>query len=57
MKLQRVQNTAAKLVLKRSKYDSTSQAMKQLHWLPIECHIVMACFHLLHSEYVGAIQK
>lgn len=38
-KLQRIQNMAAKLVLKRSKFDSTTECLKELHWLPIEFRI------------------
>ena len=38
-RLQRVQNIAAKLVLGRSKYSSTSEAMKSLHWLPVSYRI------------------
>ena len=33
--LQRVQNWAAKVVLCRSKYDSSLEALQYLHWLPI----------------------
>jgi hypothetical protein len=33
--LQRIQNWAAKVVLRWSKLDSSSQALKYLHWLPI----------------------
>ena len=35
-KLQRVQNMAAKLVLKAKKYDSNTACLKELHWLPIK---------------------
>ena len=34
-KLQRVQNRAAKLVLNRSRYESSKKARFDLHWLPI----------------------
>ena len=33
--LQRVQNACAKMVLRMRKFDSSTQALKQLHWLPI----------------------
>ena len=39
-KLQHVQNVAAKLVLNKSKYDSATQALKELHWLPIKFRII-----------------
>lgn len=35
-KLQRVQNTAARIVMRASKHHSISHIMKQLHWLPIK---------------------
>ena len=34
-KYQRIQNMCAKLVLGKSKYDSSSESLKALHWLPI----------------------
>ena len=33
-KMQCVQNAAAKVVLKKLKYDSASRARFELHWLP-----------------------
>ena len=36
-KLQRVQNTAARLVCNVSKYDHISPILKSLHWLPVVC--------------------
>ena len=38
-KLQRVQNAAAKVVLKRRKFDHVTPLLKQLHWLPVEFRI------------------
>ena len=35
-KLQRVQNMAAKIVLNKGQYDSSTRCLKELHWLPIE---------------------
>ena len=34
--LQRVQNIVAKIVLNRSKYDSSTKCLEQLQWLPIQ---------------------
>ena len=34
--LQRVQNNAAKLVLRKSKYDHVTPLLQELHWLPIK---------------------
>ena len=38
-KLQRIQNMAAKVVTKTGRYDSSTVALKQLHWLPIHLRI------------------
>ena len=35
-RLQRVQNNAAKLVLRKSKYDPVTPLLQELHWLPIK---------------------
>ena len=34
-KLQRIQNMAAKVVLCKSKYESSHESLQELHWLPI----------------------
>ena len=34
-KLQRIQNIAARLLLKKGNYDSASNCLRELHWLPI----------------------
>ena len=43
-KVQRIQNMAATLVTKARKYDSSTEALKSLHWLPIhlrkECKVL-----------------
>ena len=36
---QRIQNMRAKLILSRSKYDSSSDALKELHWLPVQARV------------------
>ena len=36
---QQIQNMCAKLVLKRSKYESSQKALRDLHWLPIQARI------------------
>lgn len=58
-KLQRVQNWAAKVVLCHSKYDSSSDALKQLHWLPVSQRIdfkvlclVFKCLHRAAPSYL-----
>lgn len=56
--LQRVQNIAAKLVLKRGRY-SSSKALMDLHWLPVKARIkykiltiVYKCFHGFGPSYL-----
>ena len=39
-KLQTIQNMAAKLILKRGKRESASEALRDLHWLPIRQRIL-----------------
>jgi len=47
-KLQRVQNTLARVVKERSKYDHITPLLSKLHWLPIEARIrhKIAVLHL-----------
>ena len=52
-KLQTVQNSAAKLILRRGKYDSASQAMKELHWLPVEQRIKHKILSYVHKCLAG----
>ena len=35
-KLQTVQNLASKVVSNKGNFDSVSQAMKELHWIPVK---------------------
>ena len=53
-KLQRIQNSAARLVLRRDKRSSAKSLLKTLHWLPvrarIEYKIATLCFKCLYSE-------
>ena len=52
-RLQIVQNYAAKLVLNRNRYESTTQCLVDLHWLPIKARIdykiILIVFKCLHS--------
>ena len=48
-KYQRIQNLAAKLVLKKSKYDSQIDAFRSLHWLPIKERIIFKLMVLVHN--------
>jgi len=38
-KLQYVQNTLARVVLRRGKYDHITPALAELHWLPFKQHV------------------
>lgn len=47
-KIQRIQNSAARIVLRRRSYDSISMILNELHWLPVKKRIV---FKLLIIAY------
>jgi hypothetical protein len=48
-KLQRVQNMAARIVMRRNKRDSISTMLKQLHWLPVQQRIMFKVLCLVHK--------
>ena len=61
-KYQRVQNMCAKLVLSRSRYSSSTQALKDLHWLPIRlriqfkiCCLVYKCLFDKSPQYLKGL--
>ena len=60
-KLQRVQNTAARLVYKLRKYDHISPALRTLHWLPvryrIQFKVLLTVFKGLHGFAPGYIAR
>ena len=53
-KVQKVQNVAAKLILNKKKFDSSTECMKELHWLPIrarmEFKVLMLVYKCLHNK-------
>jgi hypothetical protein len=51
--LQNIQNWAAKLILRRSKYDSNTEALKYLHWLPVRKRIDYKLLTLVHKILYG----
>ena len=51
--LQRVQNFAAKVVLNRDRYSSSTDALKELHWLPIRGRIIFKIVCLIHKCLFG----
>ena len=61
-KLQRVQNTAARIVTRSSKYDHITPVLKKLHWLPVKSRItfkilvlVWKCLHHQCPEYLSKL--
>ena len=48
-KYQRIQNICAKLVLNKCKYDSATECLKQLHWLPIKQRIQHKLLVITHK--------
>ena len=48
-RLQRVQNMCARLILRRGKWDSITQCLKELHWLPIHQRINYKILILTHK--------
>ena len=55
-KLQRIQNNAARLVLRERRRCSASTLLKTLHWLPVKARIEYKmstlCFQCLHSDFM-----
>ena len=62
--LQRIQNMAAKITLGMRKYDSSTEALRTLHWLPIKqrikfkiCLMVEKCIRNEAPEYLQNLIK
>ena len=51
-KLQCVQNMMSKIVLNKSKYSSTTEALMELHWLPIRERINFKIITLVHKALI-----
>ena len=54
-KLQRVQNCAAKICLRKRKYDHVTPLLKSLHWLPVKERIVYKIATLCHKYFLGTL--
>ena len=61
-RLQRLLNAATRIITNLGKYDHITDAMKQLHWLPIESRIqykmlvlVHACVHSIAPPYLSSL--
>ena len=52
-RLQRIQNSAAKLILRKGKYDSSTECLKALHWLPIRLRIQFKIIVVIHKCLIG----
>lgn len=60
--IQNIQNAAAKVVTKAKKYDSNSEQLKYLHWLPVENRVIFKlavlgykCFYDLAPTYMEIV--
>ena len=55
-KLQRIQNHAARLVLRKSRHANATALLRTLHWLPvkarIQCKIACFCFQCIHQNNI-----
>ena len=56
-KLQKLQNSAAKLILGKKRCDSATAALKQLHWLNVEARIMFKVLLLVHKVLRGKCSK
>ena len=52
-KLQRIQSISAKLVLLKGKHTSTTEALKELNWLPIRARIEFKVLTIIHKALFG----
>ena len=51
--LQRVQNIAAKIVLGKGRYNSSTRCLAELHWLPFQQRIEFKIITLVHKPLHG----
>ena len=56
-KLQKVQNAAARLVVKKRKTQSISEDIKKLHWLRVESRIIFKILLLVYKSTRGTCSK
>ena len=52
-KLQRIQNAAARIILRRRKYDHVTPALEKLHWLPVQYHILYKILIITYKALHG----
>ena len=53
LRLQRIQNTAARLILQRDRWSSATTILNKLHWLPIKKLISFKVFLMLYKVING----
>ena len=53
-KLQKVQNSAARLVLQARKHDHATPLLRKLHWLPIQARIEYKLSVLCHNFFIDS---
>ena len=51
--MQSIQSSAAKLILKLIRYESSTQALKKLNWLPIRKRIEFKIITIVHKSLYG----
>ena len=56
-KLQKVQNTAARLIVRKKKRESISSTIKDLHWLRVESRIIFKILLLVYKSINGTSSK
>ena len=49
-KLQHVQNTAVKVIMNQTKYDSATEALKELNWLPVRFRVIHNSITLVYKS-------
>ena len=54
-RLQKVQNHAARLILRKRKTDHVSPLLKELHWLPVEARIKYKMCVLAFKHFQGTL--
>ena len=60
-KLQRIQNTAARLIMRKRKHESITPVLISLHWLPVhfrcQYKLLLYVFKALHSKAPSYLQE
>ena len=56
-KLQKVQNSAARLIVRKRKRESISATIKELHWLRVESRIIFKILLLVYKSINGTSSK